>query len=210
MPLKDKKDDERWVNRRQFFKSTFVEIARAVLEFSGEKGEEPPKKRNYLRPPGAVEERLFNSLCTRCDECIKVCPYQCIRGSDSETDTGAWVGTPIIIPKEAACRLCSDFPCIAACQDGALRPVRDIKQVKIGVAWIDRRRCLDYAGGEGSPCQQCYSQCPLKDEAIVLEDSRPVVWAEKCVGCGICENVCPAVNPPSAIRVFPLTKGLQK
>ena len=201
-------DDESPVNRRQFFKSTFTEIAKAVLEFSGEKGKESPGKRTYLRPPGAVEEGLFNSLCTRCDECIKVCPHQCIRGSDSETDTGARVGTPIIIPKEAACKLCTDFPCIRACKDGALRPVGDIRKVKIGVALIDRRRCLDYAGGQRSPCQQCYSQCPIKDEAIYLEDSRPVVRGEKCVGCGICENACQTVNPPSSIRVLSVTKGL--
>ena len=201
---------EQGVNRRQFFKSAFVELTKVVLEFSGAKGEASPKRRNYLRPPGAVEEGLFNTLCTRCDECIKVCPHQCIRGSDSESATGARVGTPIIRPQEAACRLCHDFPCITACKDGALRPVGDIRKVKIGVALIDRRRCLDYTfdymGAQTSPCQQCYSQCPLKDEAITLEGSGPVVQAEKCVGCGICENVCQTVNPPSSVRVFPMTK----
>lgn len=198
---------EQGVNRRDFFKSAFVELTKAVLEFSGAKGEGSPQRRNYLRPPGAVEEGLFNTLCTRCDACIKICPHLCIRGSDSESETGAKVGTPIIRPQEAACRLCHDFPCITACKDGALRPVGDIRKVKIGVALIDRRRCLDYAGEQSSPCQQCYLQCPLKDEAIILEGPGPVVLAEKCVGCGICENVCHTVNPPSAVRVFPMTKG---
>ncbi len=197
---------ERPVNRRQFFKTAFVEIARAVSEFSGDKGGSPPKKRNYLRPPGAVNEPLFNILCTRCDECIKACPYLCIRGADP--DSGARIGTPVIIPGKAACKLCPDFPCIKACKDGALMPVGDIRKVKIGVALVDRRRCLDYAEGHASQCQQCYRLCPLKDEAICLEDSRPVVRAERCVGCGICENVCHTVNPPSAIRVFPVPKGL--
>lgn len=198
--------DERPVNRRQFFKSAFVEFAKVVSEFQGEKVDKAPQKRNYLRPPGAVREALFNTLCTRCDECIKACPYQCIGGSDG--NNGARFGTPVIIPAKTACRLCIDFPCIRVCKDGALRPVEDIRMVKIGVALIDRRKCLDYAGGQTHPCQQCYIQCPLKDEAIYLEDFMPVVRAERCVGCGVCENVCHVVNPLSAIIVFSMPKGL--
>jgi NAD-dependent dihydropyrimidine dehydrogenase PreA subunit len=39
---------------------------------------------------------------------------------------------------------------------------------------------------------------------MYLEDNKPVVIKEKCVGCGICENVCKAVNQPIAIRVSPV------
>jgi len=198
---------DRPVNRRDFFKYAFVEITKAVQEFSGEKRDLPPRKRNYLRPPGAVGEALFDLLCTRCDACIKACPHQCIRGSDSE-EGGAKVGTPIIIPKEAACRLCSDLPCIKACKDGALRPVEDIRKVRIGVALIDRRSCIDYMEEQAPPCRQCYIQCPLKDEAIYLDRERPVIRAERCTGCGICENICRNVNPSPAIRVFPVPAGL--
>ncbi|MEN6567260.1 MAG: 4Fe-4S binding protein [Veillonellales bacterium] len=31
---------------------------------------------------------------------------------------------------------------------------------------------------------------------------RPTVLADKCVGCGTCENACP-VDGEAAIRVFP-------
>jgi ferredoxin len=31
---------------------------------------------------------------------------------------------------------------------------------------------------------------------------------EKCVGCGICENVCNTVNQPIAIKVVPLQDEL--
>ena len=190
------------VDRRGFFKSAFLEITKKVLALSQDKGDgAPKKKRRWLRPPGAVEESLFFSRCTRCNECIKVCPHQCIRGVDSDTDAG--IGTPVIVPRIAPCKLCTDLPCIKVCKDKALMPVDDIRKIKIGVALIDRTRCLNYTGDGSSLCRKCYTECPLKDEAIYLEDSRPVVRAERCAGCGICENVCEGVNSPSSVRVFP-------
>ena len=199
-------DQEKIVNRRQFFKAAFVAVTEKAAEISGEGQRKVPKKRNYLRPPGAVEEALFLSLCTLCDECIKACPHNCIKRA--ERGMGTKTGTPIIVPKEVPCRLCTDLPCINACKDGALRPVEDLKKVRMGAAVIDRTRCLDYTEEQFSLCQQCYRHCPFPDEAIYLEEERPVIRGEKCVGCGICENVCQAVNPPSAIRVFPVPTGL--
>src|SRR5687767_4460135 len=32
-----------------------------------------------LRPPGALEEQLFRKTCSRCGECVRVCPAQCIK-----------------------------------------------------------------------------------------------------------------------------------
>ncbi|MDD5434545.1 MAG: hypothetical protein PH343_03860 [Nitrospira sp.] len=113
-------DDEKPLNRRQFFKSAIADIARTVIEFNREKDNLIPKTGNVLRPPGAVEESLFNQLCTVCNECIKVCPHFCIRGSDSEEE--AKIGTPILIADNAGCKQCPDQPCIKACKDGALRP----------------------------------------------------------------------------------------
>ena len=197
---------EKLADRRQFFKDTLFTVTKYAVELEllpkveGEKEKKSLKKIVYLRPPGAVEESQFISLCTRCDECIKVCPYQCIRYADS--DSG--LGTPVIVAREAACRLCSDFPCIKACKDGALRPVDTIRGVKIGIAVIDKERCLDYAEENFSLCQQCYRQCPLRDEALYLNDDfRPVIKAERCVGCGICENICQTVNPPATIKITP-------
>jgi len=194
--------DEKIIDRRGFFKTAFAEITKKIVEFSVETENKPVRKRKYIRPPGAVEESLFLSRCTRCNECIKVCPHFCVRGIDSDVEYG--IGTPIIVPEITPCRLCPDLPCISACKDKALMPVDDIKNVRIGVALIDRTNCLDYAGDGTSPCRKCYTECPLKEEAIYLEDSRPVIRAERCTGCGICENVCAAITSPSAVRVFPI------
>ncbi len=124
-------DDKKPLNRRQFFKSAFADIARAALEFNREKKNLIPKVRKILRPPGAVEESLFNKLCTACNECIKVCPHFCIRGSDSEEE--ARIGTPILIADKAGCKQCPDQPCITSCRDGALRPVQDETVSSIGL-----------------------------------------------------------------------------
>ena len=200
-------EKERLSDRRQFFKETFVTVARYATELLPKEEEKKTDKKHkkivYLRPPGAVEESEFISLCTRCDECIKACPHQCI--GYAESDTG--LGTPVIVARVSACRLCPGFPCITACKTGALKPVNSIRDVKMGTAAIDKRRCLDHAEEKCSACQQCYRQCPLKDEALYLDDEyRPFLRAERCVGCGICENICQAVNPPGAISITPAQK----
>jgi len=37
---------------------------------------------------------------------------------------------------------------------------------------------------------------------IGFEDAYPLVDQDKCVGCGICEQVCETVNDKVAIKVF--------
>ena len=34
--------------------------------------------RNFLRPPGALDESAFAQTCSRCGDCVRVCPAQCI------------------------------------------------------------------------------------------------------------------------------------
>lgn len=193
---------EKIIGRRGFLKTAFAELTKKFVELSAESENKPVRKRKYLRPPGAVEESSFLSRCTRCNECIKVCPYLCVRGIDSDVEYG--IGTPIIIPEITPCRLCKDLPCIRVCKDKALMPVEDISKVRIGTALIDRTNCPDYSADSAAPCRKCYTECPLKDEAIYLEGSGPVIRAEKCTGCGICENVCTAINYPPAVRIVPI------
>lgn len=146
-----------------------------------------------LRPPGALASSAFLAACLRCGKCAQVCRYGSIRiasGAD-----GTLVGTPFIRPRETPCFLCMD--CVPACPTGALRPGTAREKAAMGIAVVDRDTCLAW---QGNVCHTCFMACPFYDKAIVLEDfSRPVVREEHCVGCGICEHVCPMRT--AAIRV---------
>lgn len=146
--------------------------------------------RNPLRPPGAVDEAEFIEKCIRCRKCEEVCPYDSIKMADLAY--GARMGTPIIFPREEPCYLCDDLPCIAVCPTEALAPVTERAEIKMGIAKIDETLCFAY---NGILCRACYERCPVYGEAITLDQELyPVVHEDLCVGCGICEKVCP-VNP---------------
>jgi formate hydrogenlyase subunit 6/NADH:ubiquinone oxidoreductase subunit I len=101
-----------------------------------------------------------------------------------------------------------DYSCTACgqvCPSGAIPrlPLERKREQVIGVAVIDRDRCLPWAAD--TPCIVCEEMCPVPDKAVVLrperevtrEDgstarvARPEVIASRCVGCGICEYKCP-------------------
>lgn len=193
--------------RRAFFKETFSYIGNAVGDIVKTKvasitnpDSNPdinPRTRRYIRPPGALNEKEFLALCTRCDECLKACPHYSIRRLNKDFDIAD--GTPIIAPEETPCYLCEGFPCIRACKDGALVEVKDKEDVAMGKAYINESNCMAYGV---QFCEQCVKNCPIPD-AMYQEDNKPVVRRDKCVGCGICETVCKTVNQPIAIKVVP-------
>ena len=149
-----------------------------------------------LRPPGAVSENEFLLRCTRCRKCVEVCPYNSIQMAHGES--GLKMGTPYIEARDMPCYLCDDFPCIEACPSEALLPVDFKEEVRMGIAIIDESLCLPY---NGILCRACYERCPIYREAITLKDNLyPVVHEDKCVGCGICVNVCPAETVAISVK----------
>ena len=151
-----------------------------------------------LRPPGAVGEKHFEKKCIRCRKCAEVCPYDAIEMA--HIDKGLQLGTPYIYAAKSPCYLCDDFPCIEACPTEALENISGKKEVKMGLAKIDTSTCFIY---NGIYCISCYERCPIYREAITLKDGLyPVVHSENCVGCGICEHVCP--TDPKSVLVFPV------
>jgi ferredoxin-type protein NapG len=191
--------------RRAFFKETFSYIGNAVGDIvktkvtaitnPGSSPDDDPKKRRYIRPPGALKEKEFLALCTRCDECVKACPHYSIGKLNKDFDIAD--GTPIIRPEETPCYLCEGLPCISACKEGALVEVKDKEDVEMGKAYINESNCMAFGA---QFCEQCVRNCPIPD-AMYMEDNKPVIRKEKCVGCGVCVTVCKTVNQPIAIKI---------
>jgi ferredoxin-type protein NapG len=182
--------------RRDFFKDSVLSVAKAAQEFAKQKDAKPeqpapPVRTDWLRPPGAVAEELFLDRCTKCADCAKACPYGAVTFHQQN-------GTPVIFPDQVPCYLCEDFPCIAACETDALLPVEGREQVLMGVARVSHQLCT---AGQG--CHACASKCPTTALSMDFDQQRLVVQTERCVGCGLCEQVCKTVNDHIAIRVTP-------
>ena len=164
-------------------------------------------KGELLRPPGAQSESDFMARCVKCGKCLEACPYRAVHVAPG--NAGAAAGTPVIDAREQACRLCEDFPCVAACPTGALRDVEARADVHMGTAVIEEDLCIAL---QGMWCEVCYRVCPLIDEAMTIDyrmregDAIHAVFApridrEKCVGCGLCVERCVVGEPRVAIRI---------
>jgi MauM/NapG family ferredoxin protein len=160
----------------------------------------------FLRPPGAVSEKDVQSRCISCGQCAQVCPFACIALTPDHLFTG--LDTPKIFQNKSPCFLC--MKCSDLCPTGALRRVLR-QEAGMGKARLDRKRCVDYQDEKRIMCWTCYERCPLKGTAIVLKNGYMPTVTAACVGCGVCEYVCPidaiAVTPT---RLLPDKTGGEK
>jgi ferredoxin-type protein NapG len=154
----------------------------------------PPRNAAFplLRPPGAVREETFVADCTRCARCIEACPHDAVRHAPARYRQAE--GTPYIDPAKAPCRLCDDWPCIAACPEGVLSLQG---AAAMGKARVQMHDCLNALGAS---CSVCAEQCPVPG-AIELSGGRVTVREPLCTGCGVCHHVCPAPN--NAVLILP-------
>jgi len=160
------------------------------------------QQENYLRPPGALPEKKFMQACISCGICAQVCPTQCIRFFTQNYEGRLRADTPYIVAAERACNLCLE--CTKVCPTGALMPVEEKQDVRMGQALLKEDLCLPYIKQGG--CGACYTVCPVN--AIRLDKQRyPKVIADKCVGCGLCEEVC--LQKVKAVRIIDESRRLK-
>lgn len=149
---------------------------------------------NYLRPPGAVNEKDFLRSCNSCMICSEACPVKAIKFFTESMEGRVRPHTPYVIAAERGCILC--LKCTTVCPTGAIMPVKKMEDVRMGMAYILEKLCFPYINQGG--CGACYTVCPVN--AIKLEMQRyPVVIDKKCVGCGLCEEVC--LQKVKAVRI---------
>lgn len=161
-----------------------------------------PVRKTRIVPPGAKSIKNLTSHCTACQLCVSVCPNGVLRPSgdlmtlmqpESSYERGYC---------RPECTKCSDV-----CPAGAILPIdaADKSSIQIGHAVWVKENCVPLT--DGVECGNCARHCPVGAITMVPsnpsdETSRkiPVVNTERCIGCGACENLCPA-RPFSAIYV---------
>ena len=224
---KDKKAD---VSRRNFLAITGTAVAAATLRAQEKttdgglatiEDKQVPERKTPITPPGSLSARNLRQHCTACQLCIANCPNHVLRPSQSLDR----FMQPEMQYDKGYCRPeCTK--CSKLCPTGAIRPItkEDKPLIQIGHAVWVKKNCIPLT--DEKTCGNCAKHCPVGAIQMVPVDKAlkqdpetgawkdadgndlngreilkiPVVDTEKCIGCGSCENLCPA-RPFSAIYV---------
>lgn len=193
--------------RRAFITGAALAVGTAALKAQEKKvdggfavilDKEVPERDIPLTPPGSKSVKDFYRRCTACQLCVAECPNNVLRPS---TDLKHLMQPEMSYERgycRPECTRCSEL-----CPTGAIRKItkEEKTQYHVGTARVNAKLCVVEQGVE---CGNCSRHCPTGAILLVKDDAtgylRPVVDEAKCIGCGACENLCPA-RPISAITV---------
>lgn len=203
--------NETGASRRDFLSVTALFTFSTVLKAQNKKvdgglafikDKKVPNRATPITPAGSQSIRNLAQHCTACQLCISACPNQVLRPSNNLMT----LMQPEMSYERGYCRPeCTR--CSNVCPTGAIRPITkaDKSAIQIGHAvWI-KKNCV--VNTDGVNCGNCARHCPsgaiqmVPIDADILDSPKiPVINTERCIGCGACENLCPA-RPFSAIYV---------
>lgn len=198
-------------NRRSFLLTAAALTAGAALKAEEKKvdgglaeilDKKVPARQTPILPPGALTANHFAHHCTACQLCVSACPNGVLRPA---TELDRFM-QPELSYERGYCRPeCTR--CSEVCPVGAIKPItkEEKTSMQIGHAvWI-RKNCVVIT--DDVHCGNCERHCPTGAIQMVPSDENnprshkiPVINTERCIGCGACENLCPA-RPYSAIYV---------
>lgn len=161
----------------------------------------PPQRQTPVTPPGSVSATNVQRHCTACQLCVSNCPNDVLRPS---TEMKNFM-QPVMSFERGYCRPeCTR--CSEVCPTGAIKPITTAEKsaIHIGHAVWVKENCVVLT--DKVSCGNCARHCPTEAIQMVEYSTAdgtfeiPTVDEMKCIGCGACENLCPA-RPFSAIYV---------
>ena len=197
--------------RRGFLSAATLLAANSILQaqekkvdggLAAIKDKKIPHRFTPIVPPGALSARNMANHCTACQLCVSSCPNGVLRPSADVTK----FMQPEMSYERGYCRP-ECVKCAEVCPAGAIRPidVAEKSSIQVGHAVWVKENCVVLT--DGVECGNCARHCPTEAILMVAYDPDdpegakiPVVNVERCIGCGACENLCPA-RPFSAIYV---------
>ena len=163
---------------------------------------EPFKRATPITPPGSISAQNMARHCTACQLCVAECPNDVLRPSTELMK----LMQPSMSYERGYCRP-ECHRCSEVCPAGAIKPItkEDKSSIQIGHAVWTRKNCIVFT--DGVECGNCARHCPSGAIIMIPVDANnekspkfPAVNQSRCIGCGACENLCPA-KPFSAIHV---------
>jgi polyferredoxin/ferredoxin len=140
---------------------------------------------DLIRPPGSLDEARFLERCTKCGQCMRICPTNIIQPAGLSAGLER-LWTPVLNFRigtsgcQPSCIACGNL-----CPTAAIRPITLDERfgrnhfyssgpIRLGTAFVDRGRCLPWAMDR--PCIVCQENCPVSPKAIMTrEHFQPVL-----------------------------------
>ena len=198
-------------SKRAFMTATAIAVTSAALKAQEAKTDgglaaieraQKPERETPLKPAGSLSLKNFSNHCTGCQLCVSECPNGVLRPSTSLLT----LMQPEMSFERGYCRPeCNR--CSQICPAGAIRPIsiEEKSSIQVGHAVVNLDNCV--VNTDGVSCGNCARHCPNGAIRMVRKNPDdpqspmiPTVLEERCIGCGACENLCPA-RPFTAIHV---------